>query len=355
MSNEPTLPGESRPASFFGLALAPLGRDLLTAWRGMAEWRALAWLWPRSAVCVYLPTGERLLSTSLEAAPVADDKRASSARLVAVQLPEELLLRRSLHLPQLQTAELQAAVAIEMQALSPFAQGDAIWGQDTGVRDGGGLQVAVVLSSRKLIENHLATVHPQRVAQNPEVWAGRAQAPGFLVLPGFGEARRQRQSALGRWGSAALVTLILAMLTGMAITPSAQLYLRAHKATEAMVELQKKAEPVMGQRQTLLQTAEQLSKLETLAGKLVSPLQIINLVTESLPDDTSLLTLQIQGSQVSMNGQTSNASALMKMLGGVPALHDVRAPVPAIKPLGAPRETFNLEFTVDTTQIKAAP
>lgn len=355
MSSLPHSFRESGSPRFLGLNLAPLGRDLLVAWRGMLEWPALSWLWPQSTVCLYLPLGGRAVSTRLDTAATADDKRADAARLVAVQLPEDLLLRRALNLPALQPAELQAAIALEVQTLSPFAPGDAIWAHEVSAKEGSTLQVALVLCSRKLIAQYLAAVHPQRLAQNPEVWVARTGAPGYMVLPGFGEHRRARQSVLGRWSSGLLALLALSVLAAICITPSAQLYWRALQAKEAMLVLQKKAAPVMAQRQTLLQTTEQLAKLKELAGKPVSPLQILNLVTEALPDDTSLLSLQIQGFKVSINGQTANASALMKSLGSTPALRDVKAPTPATKPLGAPRETFNIEFTVDPGQMKAEP
>lgn len=355
MSSPTSQPSKPTPARFFGMDVASLGGDVLTAWRGMQEWPVLAWLWPQSAVCLYLPTGERALCNRLDATAIVDDKRAGTARLVAVQLPEELLLRRTVQLPRLPVAERQAAIALEMQALSPFPTGDALWVDESTGPDGTVMQVPVVLCSRKLIAQHLATVYPQWVAQNPEVWVARASAPGYVVLPGFGEHRRERQSTLGRWGSALLALLALALLVAMGVTPTAQLYWRALQARDAMAILQKNAAPAMAQRQTVLQTSEQLTKLGEVAGKPVSALQVINLVTEALPDETSLLSLQIQGNKVSINGQTANASALMKLLGSTPALHEVKAPTPATKPLGAPRETFNIEFTVDPAQMKVAP
>jgi general secretion pathway protein L len=68
-----------------------------------------------------------------------------------------------------------------------------------------------------------------------------------------------------------------------------------------------------------------------------------------------LLVLQIQGHKVSITGQTANASALMKKLGGQPGLRDVRAPAPATKPLGATRESFTIEFTMDPAQWPSVP
>ena len=348
----PSLPATQNPARFFGLDLSSLGRDLRTAWRGMAQWPVFAWLSPASPVRLWLPSGEQAFCRDLRNAPLNDAQRAKAARFEAVLLPEHLLLRRAVDLPKLQPAELNAALALEVQALSPFAPGEALWTHEVLPHGNHALRAQLVLTSRKLVDQHLATVHPQR--QSPEVWVPRAVGPGFVMLPGFGEGRRQRQGAVWRWASGLLAVLALALLAAMAVTPTVQLYIRSIKANQVMAILQQKAGPVMAQRESLVRATDQLASAVLLTGKPVPPLQALNLITESLPDDTSLLSLQIQGLKVTMSGQTANAAALMKQLGGTPGLRDVRAPTPAIKPLGAPRETFTIEFTLDPPSLSPA-
>lgn len=346
----------SRPnhqAQLFGLDLGALWRDLLTAWRGMLDWRVFSWLWPQVAVRLYLPAGKQALCRDLSSAPLQDERGARSARFEALQVPENLLLRRTLELPKLQPAELQAALALELQALSPFAPEDLVWAHEIGPQEGGSLRAHVVLSSRRLIGQHAQTVHPELDSQNPEVWVARSNAPGFVVLPGFGEARRQRQSVLWRWASASLALLVLALLAAMAATPSIKLYLRALQANQAMTSLGQKAGPAMAQRESLVRASEQLTSLAALAAK-PAPLATLKLITDALPDDTSLLSLQIQGLKVSITGQTVNAAALMKQLGSTPGLRDVKAPTAATHPLGAPKESFTIEFTLDPAQLKPA-
>jgi general secretion pathway protein L len=350
----PTLPTLPNQAQFFGLDLGSLWRDFLTAWRGMIEWPVFSWLWPKPAVRLWLPEGGQSLSLDLHTAPIHDEQRARSARFDAVLLPENLLLRRTLDLPNLQPAELKAALTLEVQALSPFTPEDVIWAQEIGSQGNNALRVHVVMTSRKLIEQHLAAVHQQLESQTPEVWVPRADGPGFLMLPGFGEARRQRQSAVWRWASAALAVLALALVAAIAVTPSVQLYLRAQQANQAMTSLGQKATPVIAQRESLVRKSEQLTNLALLSRKSAPPLQTLKLITEALPDDTSLLSLQLQGQKVSISGQTGNAAALMKQLGSTPGLRDVKAPTPATKPLGAPRESFTIEFTLDPAQLKSA-
>ena len=347
-------PGSSHTARFFGLDLGSLSRDIFTAWRGMLEWRMFSWLWPKLAVRLWLPDGGKALAQSLTAPPLHGEAAAQSARFEAIVLPQELLLRRSMVMPALQPAELQAALSLEVQALSPFTSEETVWAYEAVPSDAATLKVDLILTARKLVNQHQDTLRPLLTSPAPEAWIPRVDGPGFILLPGFGDARRQRQGVLWRWVSALLVLLALALTVAIAVTPSAQLYLRALQANQAMLALAQQAGPVIAQRDTLFRLTEQLDNLAKLIGKPVSTLQVLTLITQTLPDDTSLLNLKIQGDKVTLTGQTPNASVLMKQLGSTAGLKDVKAPVPATKPLGASTESFVIEFILDPVQVGAA-
>lgn len=354
MAASPVSSNSLRQARLFGFNLGTLWRDLLTAWRAMMKWPILAWLWPPLPVRLWLPTGAKVLSRGLHTSPIDDKHRIQSAQLDACLLPEDMLLRRTVNLPRLQTQELMAALDLEVQTLSPFAPNDTLWIHDITSKDTNVLRVDFALTSRNLVGRHMATTHAELAPEASEVWVTRANGPGFMVLPGFGEARRQRQSIAWFWTGVSLTLLVVALIAAIAVAPTAQLYLRALKANEAMAALQKNAGPVLAQRESLVRASDQLTKLAELIGKPISPLQSLKVITDAFPDDTSLLSLQIQGNKVSLSGQTANASALMKQLGSTPGLRDVRAPAPATKPLGAPRESFTIEFTLDPALMKPA-
>ena len=347
-------PSQHPQAKLFGLDLSVFWSDLKSAWRAMAQWRVLSWLWPDLPVRVILPSGGMALISDLSSVAVRDDIRAPSARFAALVLAEDVLLRRELILPELGPAELEAALVLEAQSLSPFTQEDLAWTYETGPRDHGSLGVGLILCSRKLVARELASAHPDLRVREPEIWVARQYGPGFVMLNGFGEGHRQRQRAAWRWVSVLLALLALALLAAIAITPSVKLHLLSKQASQAMSDLQRKAGPVISQREKLVHAGEQLAALAVLVGRPLPPLKTLQLITEALPDDTSLFNIQVQGLKVSITGQTGNAAALMKQLGSTPGLRDVKAPTAATKPLGAPRESFTIEFTLDPAQLKPA-
>lgn len=349
--------GIQTQARFFGLDLPALLRDLLTAWRGMLAWPFLAWLWPRLPVRLWLPGGTAVLSRSPGSPYIETPERVRAAYFEAVQLPEQLLLRNVLVLPNLQPYEMQSALSLHVTALSPFAPSDLAWtfALEPSGPEGSNLATAhLVMSSRKLVTQYLEQLTVLTNPQATEVWVPGVFGQGDLVLPGFGETSRARHAMVWRWASALLVVLVFALTVAILLTPSVQLYMRSLQAHSAMADLQQKAAPVVKQRESLVHTSDQLTNLAELIGKPLPALTVLKLVSDALPDDTSLLSLQVQGHKVTMSGQTANAAALMKQLGTTPGLRDVTAPTPATKPLGAPREQFTIEFALESVQLPAA-
>lgn len=333
-------------ANFFGLSLSSLGQDLLSAWRLMLRWPVFAWLRPKLPVRLWLPTQKAVLRYG-----------TGTARFEAVQLPEHLLLRYTLTLPKLQPTESQAALALQITGLSPFSPDDLVWTHETEPANKaaeGRCIEHLVMTSRKLVAQHVAQNHPNINLARTEVWASSALGQGELVLPGYAEKLRARKQTLWLSLNVLLACLTLLLLLAMALTPSAQLYLRVTQAQQAMTNLQQKAAPAIKQRESLVATTDQLNNLSELMGKPLPPVRILKLITDALPDDTSLLSLRVQGLKVNMSGQTSDATALMKQLGALPGLRDVTAPTPATKPLGSPREQFTIEFTIDSAQLPPA-
>ena len=168
-----------------------------------------------------------------------------------------------------------------------------------------------------------------------------------MVLAGFGEMQRNRAVARERRASYALLGLAAVLLIALAITPTLQLRHRAIEAVNSFNALSERTAPLIRQREVLVQADAQLAVLRDILRERVDPLRAMDLLTQALPDDTSIYTLQMQGNKISMTGQTGNAAALMQLLSAHPALRDVRAPSAAMRPPGATKDAFNIELMID--------
>ncbi len=337
----------------FGIDLRDVWGDLRRSWQSLHRLPLLAWLTPSTTV--------RLLQADGRTSWWRDGKLSARAseqtRFVAIELPEERILRRSWVLPAMSDAQTAAAVALELRNNSPFAPDDVVWGYSCRAAAPGGVQVTAVLASRA----HIAQYLPQQARRlagltapaQPELWAlATGQAP--LVIAGFGEGLRERYIRQWRRVGYALLLLVCALLAALAVTPSVQLYLRARDAVAAYDAVQARTVPLAQQREALLRTSERLATVGELLARQVDPLWAMDLLTRALPDNTALLSLQLQGFKANIAGQTSNAAELMQHLGAHAGMRDVRAPSAATRPLGTSKESFTLELTLDPPAAAAA-
>ncbi|WP_312528864.1 PilN domain-containing protein [Comamonas sp.] len=346
----------STESRFFGLDLNQLKADILKTWRRAPQWPPLSWLRPaqmlrlvpaEGAPTVVWESGEPVLKPGRE--PV----------FWALELPEHMVLRKTVALPALDPQDCASAAELEVQAISPFAADDLLWGYTELSRSRKAVKLLVVLASRAQTEPylqaqvaqqlHLQTLKGQSKAESleqPEVWVFAPERRP-VVFQGFGE---QARYALGRkrlWWNVAGVALAVLLLAAIAATPTAQLRMRAIEATHAYEGMAAKTADVVAKRDTLIQSADKVAGLSELLAERIDGVQVLSMLTNVLPDDTALQSARIQGSKVTISGLTENASALMQKLSNQEGVKDVRAPSAATRMGGGNKESFTIELGLD--------
>ncbi|TWO67925.1 PilN domain-containing protein, partial [Caenimonas sedimenti] len=325
--------------------LASFAADLGAAWRRMQASPLLSWLTPAVPVRLDRPDGSHVfwLASADGLAPWPGQAPASPFR--ATEIPEEHLLVRRIMLPALSESEIRQAVALDVAAASPFAAEDLVWAYSTRRAANGMVEAQVVLASRRQVS---ALAGPAAGAgAAPEAWAWQ---PPFApaVLPGFGEARREAAARRGRRLAFGLVLCALILAAAAAMTPVLQLRMRAVEANRAMEALVKRTEPALKQRAALTEALDAGNALGEMLAQRSQPLLVLDLLTQALPDDTSLLGLSMQGNKITINGMTGNAAGLMQLLSAHSQLRDVKAPTAATRPLGSSKDLFTIEFVLAT-------
>ena len=281
----------------------------------------------------------------------------SKSDLTAIEYPEDRVLRRQLCLPDMTAAEAAQAAELDAVTSSPFRSDDLAWGHRCLPLASGKLQVDIVLASRKQIQQHIDRLGARLAGPKvPETWVevwAFAGGPEPVVIRGFGESRRFRRLARQRWLVSGLLFLTWCLSMGILITPTAQLRLQAIEAVAAFDSLQQKTAALVTKRESLTKATDQLMAMDEILSERVRAVEIMGLLTRALPDDTSLLNLQIQGSKVKLAGQTSNSADLMQKLSAYQGLADVKAPSAATRSLGANKESFSIEFELTPEAFRA--
>ena len=141
----------------------------------------------------------------------------------------EEALERTLTLPALPQADLDEAVQLEVQAITPFKPEQTVAGYRSAPLGDGRVRVDLALTSRQRLDALL--LQHARVTR-PEVWvlpaSGHAvsAAGGVLrpiCMPSDGARVRKALTARGRRLRLALLALALLLLLALAVTPTLQL------------------------------------------------------------------------------------------------------------------------------------
>jgi general secretion pathway protein L len=337
------------------------GLDLKDAW--VTSW--LPWLKarahslrsrlsPSDPVLLFHPDGSQ--SVWVGNAKLVNAATAKAPDFVAVEIPDDLLLRRSLALPKMSQVDIDKAVLLEVRSNSPFAAEDLAWGCLTQEVEGGQCRAEIVIASRRHISDFIQSRWPDLApgAKRPEAWAV-AGLPAPVVISGYGEQRRLRHEAVEKRVDLALLLVACALAALAAMTPTAQLRLRALEAADALDAVMKRVAPLVRKRDELTALNDRLRSLDTVVADRVDPASVMEYLTEALPDDTYLYRLDIQKAKITASGHTVDFTALLQKLSSDPRLKDVRSPSAVTRAPGATKEAFTVEFTMGAKQQPISP
>ena len=334
-------------ARFLGLDLRSLWSEVRQGWAFLNGRAPLSWLTPTVPVrLLQADGGESLWRGGVK--QVAAIAQGAKTAVVAIELPDSLVLHLSWSPPALGAGDLLGAIALHAQSASPFPEADLAWGYRTRPSAGeGALVTDIALASRKQIAQYVQ-VQASRLAgvSAPEVWV-LLPSGAPIVMQGFGESERQTQAARGRLVRYVFLAVACVLMAAIAVTPTLQLRFRALDAYAAHEALSRKTAPLVMQREALMKTADGLGALAELQAARIEPLRILDRLTRALPDDTALQNFVLKDQKVTITGLTANASSLMQTLSEQEGLRDVRAPSPATRSGGDAKESFTIEFTVD--------
>lgn len=278
---------------------------------------------------------------------------ASSAKFVAVEVPEDLLLRRVASFPKISDADLADAVRLDVESHSPFSAGDLAWGHAVLSEGDTRREVEAVLASRKQIAAFLdASTHGKAApGQAPEVWAFGGDGSVPIVLNGYGENRRLQFNAVRQRWSWLLLAVACVLGALVLATPTAKLRFQAVEAVSEMDALTKSTSALMRKRDELTRLDDKLRALESTVTGRVDPLGAIEYLTQRLPDDSYLVSVDIQKTKITAIGHTNDSAALLRMLSSDPRLKDVRSPTAVTRAPGATKEAFTVEFVMNPPAV----
>jgi len=288
----------------------------------------------------------RLDMASLDA---AGQKRAFQSELnkivrkkgeIALCLPPEQVLRKTLSLPLAVEENLRQVIAFEMDRHTPFKAEQVYFDYRLARRDKQ-LEVSLAVAPRAVIDEPLR----QLAAWGAEVTSVRVaddvtEGIPWNLLPA-GQRQKGKDTRLSR--------LNIALASGAGVLLCVALVLPIWQKRETVLALH----PLLGKAYQRAAVAEDLRRqLEALLAeynylldkKRESPpvVAVLDDVTRVLPDDTWVQQFDLKGKEMQIQGETASSSKLAGLFEQAKTLHDASFRAPLTKGQGANSERFQL-------------
>jgi len=247
-------------------------------------------------------------------------------------IDDELVLFRGLALPSLSERDIAAAVAMDVQIASPFPAHDTHYGYSIQRLPNGQLRIEIALTRQSQLEQ-LQTKHPQQVL------FARGQRG---AIPLQNDSRSQQST----WYRSPL-TLGLSALLGLVfiawiISPTLLLRAESMAHETALAKLSRAAAPLLQKREELSALQQQLESAHAFDKEHPAPQPVLEQLSSHIPDSTWISQLNLRKDQLTLEGSSDNAIAIVSLLEKIPALNEVRLGASVNRDPRSGRENFQI-------------
>ncbi|MEZ5501596.1 MAG: hypothetical protein R3E50_02655 [Halioglobus sp.] len=248
----------------------------------------------------------------------------------------------ALRVPAAAEAELDSVLSLEVTSSSPFQGLIPVTDGRFPERSADVVVVQLVISSKSAAMSYVAS---QRITTMSGPVKSGPRSGRMVLVSGFGEVprRRRNHSRLVRMAGMLACCLLVIML--MFALGAGSKYLELQKVREIEARVEQASSEAVKLRASLSSSKSMIATINELLKAYPSPHYELKRLSSLLGDDTWLGVAEIQGSAIKIEGESSDASAVMQQLLDYPAYTRVEAPV-AIRKSGPGSEHFVFKLTL---------
>lgn len=238
---------------------------------------------------------------------------------IAMGVPAELLLERTLALPLAAEADLTSMLRYEMDSITPFAAEELFWTWTVVRRDRerGRLHVRLSLVPKAALPSLTSALEGLGIVASWLEAATPSGAARIIPLGNMAAARQRRQRNL-RFGLAGTGVLMAAC----AVLPFAMQFVARTQVEDRIGVLDPNVRLAETLRARISRDSSAAALIAAAHGRAGDPLAVLSAVTTALPDDTFLTDLTIRGDRLEITGQSKAAARLIAVLAGSPIVKD---------------------------------
>ncbi|MEQ8795459.1 MAG: PilN domain-containing protein [Gammaproteobacteria bacterium] len=263
---------------------------------------------------------------------------------IILLLPGVCVLSRRIVFPAAAAANLNEALDFEIARRTPFDATQVYYdyrvlGSDKGHEK---IKLELVLVLRQQLDAILTTLKEFNIKPDRVISSSMNPDSSFNLLPAKLKVTAGKQHRFGFYLALASCLLFIASF----YTP---LLIQEQWISEIEAQLQQEraaaisANKLLQKRQQLL---EQVNFLATRKQASLGHLEIIDVLSSELPDDTWLLRLSLADELTQITGESGNVSSLVQKLEGSPYFNKVEFKSPTTRNNRTDKEKFNLSMNI---------
>lgn len=274
--------------------------------------------------------------------PIVAEGSKEPHRRTVLRLPADAVLTRRTSFPAQVREKLPQVVRLELDRLSPFSADQVVHDFTVASAAKGDARIAVdlALCKRDRVADWLKRLEEAGSPVDEITWEGAW--PKANLLPPE-ERPRRRQPLIT--GARLLAAMVLLLSVATVATPLWQ-KVRLLESLDAEVNrLRGQAIEVDDLRQELEKARQGSTVVLQLKWDEPRVIDLLRELTDRIPDDTWVQSLEYQNQEVQLRGESGQATALIGLLEEAPGFEGVsfRSPVTQVARTG--KERFNLAFT----------
>ena len=268
-----------------------------------------------------------------------------------IQINETEVLTRQISLPANTEENLYEVIQYEMDRYTPFSKEDVYcdYRIEERIKDKQLIKVLLIVVRKEILNPVVnaiegSGVHLQSIdvidAQNPE-----RSLHNVRLLRSYADIGKSKKSSV-KWLLGALAGLLL--LTS--ITPLIINYIHIQKLSDELAGLEKTVQKVKQLQNEHTKMRDQVGYLVDIKEKNPSIIELLNLLTRSVPDHTYVNRLSLEGGLLSIQGLSASASELIPIIDQMGMFDDIRFAAPVTQSGGDGSERFSITAQI---QIRA--
>ena len=305
------------------------------------------------AMMVYDAESDTVFSVAADgacsgSAPVSELLLSQHRGCIALLLPSEEVLTKSISVPTSAEAFLAETVSLEVSMSSPFGDDLTCSGYCIGRRGDEAFDLSLAMTSAPMIEklkDVWNTKYGSKVGAAPEIWSRGGADGGFVVLDrGSNQRRTDFDRALVsmlRKGAVWCLLLFAALWLPAAVTA-----FRAESLSDVRQQMQGQAAEAGAKREALQRHRARSLVLAKALRERTDHSFVLNDIAREAPDTVFLQQLEVEGRSVTVSGFADNASAYLGALTQITKYTGVAANSAFVRDPRSGLERFSISWTL---------